>query len=262
MYILAYDGEESNEESNNEGGNETNNESSETPPPPNDKSKAKTFTQEELNRILADDRRKTQKNRDELSKQLQSWKDNLALTEQQKEELQSRIDQIQAETLTQQELSKKEKEKLSKEWEKREKTLNSERDYWKNLYTAEKIQREITDAAITHEAISPIQITEQMTPKAKLVEVIRDGKPTGIWETRVTLRDKNENGEVIMLELPVTEAVKRMKESQENWNLFNSGANGGLGAFNNTTSGTLKGTRPPKDHAQYKKWKQQNITST
>lgn len=268
IYMLAYDGEESDGgeggDSGGDGGGESggNSESGggEANKNNDSKNKGKTFTQEELNRILADDRRKTQKNRDDLVKQMNTWKENLTLTEQQKEELQTRIDQIQAETLTQQELSKKERDKLTKEWEKREKTLSSEKDYWKNLYTVEKIQREITDAAIEHKAISPIQITDQVTPKSKLVEVFKDGKPTGIWETRVTLRDKNENGEVIMLELPVTEAVKRMKDMPEHWNLFDSGLNGGLGSFNNNnTSGTLRGTRPPQDHSKYQKWREQNI---
>jgi hypothetical protein len=217
----------------------------------------KTFTQDELNRFLAEDRRKFQKNRDALVSELKQFRDSVTLTEQQKEQLETRIEQLQAESMTAQELAKKDKEKIVKEHQKEIKLKDEQLSYWKSTYAEEKIQRELTDAAIEHQAVSPIQIVNFLKPNTKLVEELKDGKPTGKWISRTTFSERDEKGDLIALELSVTEAVKRMKEAPEHWNLFNSGANGGLGQFNQT-GGTFAGRRPPKDPVAYRQWRKEN----
>lgn len=266
IFIIPFDGEETETETETE--TENNNETKETKTETKEtktetKAGDKKFTQEELNKFLAEDRRKNQKNRDDLLKQLNDIKENATLTKKQKEDLEGRIEQLQNETLSAQELAKKDREKIQKEYEKKESALIKDRDYWKNTYQTEKVERELLDAAIANKALNPKQLVSILRPDSKLVEVLKDGKPTGAWETRVTLHDKGEDGSAIVLELPATETVKRMSEMEQHYNLFNSGVNGGFGGFNNSGgSVSLRGTKPPKDHAQYIKWRAANIKGT
>lgn len=218
----------------------------------------KTFNQEEVNRFLSEDRRKYQKGRDELIKQLQGLRENAQLTQSEKDSLEARIEQLQNESLTNQELAKKDKEKILKENEKREKALTTERDSWRDRYAREKIQRDLTDAAITYKAMNPIQIVNQLRPNTKLVEELKDGRPTGEWVAKVTFQDKDEKGEPLTLELTVTEAVKRMSEMSEHWNLFDSGARSGLGSFNQANGSSL-GDKPPTDPAKFREWRKQKL---
>jgi hypothetical protein len=264
-YYLAYDGEGDGDGGDGDGDGDGD-VAKETPPPtPAQKNPTppptpgKTLTQEEVNKILATERRKSQQNRDQLVTELKTLRDSVQLTEQQREQLESRIEQLQNETLTSQELAKKDRERLQKEFEKDKGKLTTERDFWQTLYTTEKIQRDLTDAAITNKALNPVQVVNLLRPNAKLVEELRDGKPTGGRLTKVTFFDKDEKGEPISLELSVTEAVKRMSDMPEHGNLFNSGANGGLGSFNAGSGSTLRGKRPPSDPTSYEEWRKQNI---
>ncbi len=235
---------------------------SDPPPKSDDPPKpGKVFNQEEVNRLLAEDRRKSQKNREEMINQLTTLRDSVNLSEEEKQGLAKRIEQLQNETLSVQELAKKEKEKIVKEFDREKSKIVSERDSWKTLYSEEKIVREIQDAAIDNKAISAVQIVNFLRPNTRLVEELKDGRPTGKWVTRTTFYDKDEKGEPLTLELSVTEAVKRMSEMTEHWNLFNSGANGGLGSFNlaGVNPGGFRGRKPPKDPIEYKKWREENV---
>lgn len=261
VFSLVYDNEEGGEgegegESEGEGGENKQETKQETK-----QEQKKVFDQEQVNKILAEDRRKNQKQRDGLISELKALRESSQLTDVQKEQLETRIEQLQNETLTVQELAKKDKEKLSKEFDKEKTKIVGERDFWRSAYSEEKILRELQDAASEHKAISPQQIMNMLKPNTKLVEELKDGKPTGRWVTKTTLVDHDDKGERLTLELSATEAVKRMSEMPEHWNLFNSGAIGGTGGFNMGQNGGTgyRGKKPPKDPAEYKKWREVNI---
>jgi hypothetical protein len=250
-WVLVYDEEQQvAEEEVTE--TETNGEQIPETPPKN----VKTFTQEEVNKIMAEDRRKQQKNRDQLVSQLKTISENKNLTEKERDELATRIEQLQNETMTAQEVAKREKEKITKDYTKQVDRERADKERIWNKYSNEKITREIQDAAIEHDAVSTTQIVNLLQPSCKVIDELgKEGQPTGDYVTRVAFRDKDDKGTTITLELNVTDAVKRMKEMPEHWNLFKSGANGGIGLFN-TPQSVARGSKPPKNPAEYRKWRE------
>lgn len=222
------------------------------------KEKVKTFTQDELNRIVEGEKKKFTQNREKLLSELKTLRETANLTQEQKDQLEARIDQVQNETLTAQELAKKEKEKLTKDYTSELTKEKNKTNYWQTKYTTERIERELLDAGAEAEAISNPQIADLLRNKTKLVEELKDGKPTGELLAKVTVREVKEDGSVIILDLSPAEALKRMKDEPQHWNLFKNNVNGGLGGFNTPNQSSLRGKEPPKDMAQYQKWRVDN----
>lgn len=263
-FVLAYDGEGEGEGEGEGGEGEGDGKEIEGKEIEGEKKVGKSFSQDEVNRLLAEERRKTGRNRDQLIDQLKSLRESTKLSDEQKEELQTRIEQLQNETLTTQEMAKREREKLTKEHQKNADKLVNERDFWRNAYSIEKISRELIDAGVEHGAVNPQQLARMMRPDTRLVEEIdkATGNPTGHWVPKVTLREKDENGNTITLELAPSDAIKRMSEMSENWNLFNVGVKSGLNAYSRTNGSPLRGSKPPADLEQYKKWREANLSGS
>ena len=192
---------------------------------------AQKFTQDEVNRVLAADRRKHQEAQRKLAEELEGLRNSARMTAEEKEALAAQIDELQKQYLTKEELAKRAAEKAAKEQAERQKSLTSEVENWKNRYTKERIGTTITHAAVKHEAFSPVQIQAILGPMTRLVEVVgADGKPSGEFEPKVMFPDVDKEGKSITLELDVDAAVARMKELPEAYgNLFKGSKSGGVG---------------------------------
>jgi len=218
----------------------------------------KKFTQEEVNKFLAEDRRKAQKQREDLITQLSSLRETATLTEQQKKELEDRISNLQAEGQTKEQLQKGEIENLRKTLEKAQKDLGSERDAWRNRFTDAEITRAITDAAVEAGAFSPAQLVLLLKGNTRLVEALgEDGKPTGNLVPKITYEDVDKDNKPIKLDLAVSESMKRMVATPKKYgNLFKSTAAGGLGGSNaGGSSGADDGKPPINDAAKYREFR-------
>lgn len=199
-------------------------------PPP-----TKTFTQEELNTILAKEKRSFQEERQKLMSELTTFKDKSTMTDQEKQELEARIEELQKATMTKEEIAKREQEKMKQAHENNLKALSDEANTWKNRYTKSTIERNILDAAIANDAFAPSQLVELIGNKSKLVPVLDEqGKPTGEFITKVSFEDVDKDQKPVTLEMTVPETVKRMKELPNRFgNLFKSGVVPGAGGSNN-----------------------------
>ena len=71
----------------------------------------KKFTQADLNRFLAQEKEKTRQQNAALISQLEELKGSKALSEQEKNDLNSRIEELQNQSLTKEEMAKKELKK-------------------------------------------------------------------------------------------------------------------------------------------------------
>jgi hypothetical protein len=233
----------------------------EEPQPEPHKTPKRMISEDELQKRLADERKKFTNNNKQLLSQLKDFRESLNMTEDQKATLEQHIERLTNESLTAQEVAKRDREKMAKEFQAQLEKERREAENWRRMYTEEKIERELTDAAIENKAYAPSQIKNILKPQAKLVpELTKDGQPTGKWVPKIAWQDKKEDGELITLELSPSETVKRMSELNEHLNLFNSGANGGLGSFSAPTK-TSAGSKPPADPAAFRKWaKENNIT--
>lgn len=224
-----------------------------------EQNKGQQFTQEQVNRFLADERRKAQKINEKTVKQLEDLRKNASLTEQEKVNLEERIETLRNEFLTKEELAKKEQQKEANKRKEELINIAKEKDKWKKLYEDSTVDNNILAAASADQDVfNPIQFLELLRPKTRLVEELdEEGKATGRFIPRVKLAGKNKDGESIILELTPVEAVKQMKENTAEFgNLFKSNVVKGVGG--NNVGDTKKGGGPPEDPALFREWRKKN----
>lgn len=219
---------------------------------------APKFTQAQLNKILADEKRKHQKQVETQVRELENLKKAKGLTDKERETLATRIEELNNSVLTKEELSRKEQERLKNEHKLKLEEATRERDDWRNRYTHATITRTITDEAVAAEAYSPSQIVALLSGSTRLVEVLdADGNVVpGQHEVKIKMSDKDKEGKPTTLDLTVKEALKTMKERVEDFgNLFKSGVAGGLGDSKSRTAGREvdPSTMTPEQYRVYRK---------
>lgn len=200
----------------------------ETPP-------TKTFTQDDVNKLLADEKRKHQESSKKTLEELEALKKRSNMTAEERKAFEERVETLKKEIYTKEELAQQEVSKLNKKHEAELTDLKAKHDTLWSRYQDETIVRSITDAAVAkdQEAINPSHIVAILRPNTHLVETKDDdGNATGNYEIRVTFRTTNKDGKVVDLELTPAEAVKRMSEMDEHSALFKSSARGGINGTN------------------------------
>ena len=234
--MVCYDGEggtgEGGDGGQNTGGNDGGNGGNEP----------KTFTQDQLNKILADDKRKHQERLRVVEKQLADLAENSRLTEQDRARLEESLEDVRKQLRTKEEQAAHEKKLLEESYTKELTTVKDQAKRYETLFRESTVQRSLQDAAILNEAFSSQQIVALLRPMAKLVEVVdeKTGKATGQYKTMIDFPDvSTESGESIVTQRSPEDAVKRMKELPDLYgNLFKSGVASGIGAHSATGSQT------------------------
>jgi hypothetical protein len=217
----------------------------------------KQFTQEDVNKFLAADRRKHQEKIQNAMDELEALKTKATLTDEERTALEGRIETFKRELMTKEELAKKDREKLEKQYKDDQLKLSTERDNWKNRYVESTIVRAITDAAVLTKAFVPEQIVAIVRPMTRLVEELdSEGKPTGNLIPKVTLSDVDKTGKSVTLELSTAEAVKRMREMDRYLNLFQSEGVGGVGGITRKPGGVVDLRELAKDPVKYREARQ------
>jgi len=190
------------------------------------------FSQDHINAILARDRRKHQSAYAKVMSEFEALKSKSTLTAQERSELEERLQGVQKDLLTKEELAKDKMTKLEKKHKDAVDSLTKERDSWQHRFTESTIARSLFDSAIENNAYSPEQILAILRPSTRLVEALDDeGKPTGEMVPKVAFKDIKDN-KPINLELTPSEAVKKMREMEKYLNLFKGEGVGGLGLQN------------------------------
>jgi len=207
----------------------------------------KTFTQDEVNTFIAEEKRKWQgketkwqQEQKDLVTQLEALRKNETLTKDERDQLQSRIETLQAQYMTTEERARQAAEATQKRYDEERKQLTQERDIWRQKHQDLTITTAIASAAMEHEAISFEQIHALLSSRAKLVETLNeDGKPTGQYVPHVILNVTDSKGKPVALDLNITDAVKHMKELPQYANLFKTTAKSGIGGTGSATSGKV-----------------------
>jgi len=201
--------------------------------PPAGGGTSKQFSQDDVNRFLASEKRKWKDQQQKAIDELEALRAKANLTDEERQQYDERIENMKNQLLTKDQLTEKEKAKLEKAYKKQIEDLTGQLDTWQGRYTEETISRAITDAAVSNDAYVPGQIVAIVRPNTRLVEELDgEGKPTGKMSPVVKLEDKDKDGKPVTLELAPKEAVKRMKEMDEYLNLFKGEGTGGLGGMN------------------------------
>lgn len=218
----------------------------------------KTFTQEDIDQILDQERKKFSEEKRQMVRSLETLRDKSDLTVQEKKELAQQIEQLRQETETTKQLSQKEIDKLHKTHASALQKAKDETDLWRHRFEQELISTAILQAANQYEAFDPAQIIAVI--KLQNPEIVEDldsdGTRTGKFTPKVTVVDKDKDGRDTKLVLSIADAVKRMSETESHFNLFKPTAKSGLG-FGGSEIRTKPGD-VPKNPNDYREWRKKS----
>jgi hypothetical protein len=204
----------------------------------------KTFTQEDLNRILAEDKRKHQTQLQKMETQLSELAKSKTLTDQERATLKENLDAIAGQLRTKEQQAQLEKRQMEEAHATKMAEADQKAQVWESLYRDSTIARSLQDAAVKHEAFNTSQIVTQLKPWTRLIEIMdeKTGKDTGKYQVVVEMPDVDPTtGQPVPFTGTPEDAVKRMKEMPEQWgNLFKSGVVSGIGS-SSATGGLIPG---------------------
>lgn len=208
--------------------------------PPNDG--LKTFSQDDVNKFLADDKRKHQAT---LAKTEQTYKEllanNNALTAKERATLEENLVTVQGQLRTKEETAKMEKKALEESLNGKIVEEQIKAKNWETRYKDETVTRSLMDAAAP-DAYNVSTVVTVLKGMTKLVEEIDEtsGKATGKFKTVVEFPDVDAEGNPTITVRSPADTVKRMKELPEIYgNLFKSNVVSGIGG--NSATGVTPG---------------------
>jgi len=196
------------------------------------KDATKVFNQDQVNAIVAADRRKLVERYQELEATYQSALDDKNLTQEARSQLEAKLEDVQKTYLTKEETLLNEKKKLEETLSKEAKEWKEAAIRWENQFKQTLVDRTLQDAAVVHEAFNPSQMISLLRPMTKVTEKLDEhGKGTGSYEVIVDLNDINsETGSSQVTRRAPEDAVKRMKELKDLYgNLFKPNVVSGIG---------------------------------
>ena len=201
------------------------------------KSKDKKFNQEEVNGIIAKEKRKFEEKHNELMGQVEELKQLANLKDEDRKRFEEKVQELQSSKLTTEQQYQKELKTLQKEFETTKQQLTESQQFWQNQFQTERKRNDILSAATSseHKAFNPNQIYDLLSPKTEVKPVIDDqGNETGEFQTVTKMRTKDESNKDVTIDMPVKDAIKHMFDNPEEYgNLFESNLKSGLSSSNN-----------------------------
>jgi hypothetical protein len=200
--------------------------------------KGKTFTQAELDNIIKQRLGKEKDEKAKLVKDLKAAQDHANMTKEEKEQLAKRIEEYEASLLSKEEQIAKEKTTLERKHANDLKKHQEESSLWQQRYHMSMIQRSLADAASDSNAESSDQIIRMFGSDTYLSEDRgEDGKTLGTFTPKLKFKGLGEDKKMVEMDLPVGEAVKKIREDGLFANLFKHGGTPGTGTKGSGTGG-------------------------
>ncbi len=194
----------------------------------------KTFTQEQVNGIVAADRRKLEEALKKTEKQYQELLASQSLTEQERKALQANLEMVQGQLRSKEEQLLLEKKQVEEAYAGKLQEMEKKATHFETMYRDSTIERALQDAAVKHEAWSPSQVVSLLRGQTKMLEETdpKTGKLTGKYKPVVEMQALNTTtGEMETKAYTPEDAVRKMKDTPDTWgNLFKSGVVSGIGA--------------------------------
>jgi hypothetical protein len=193
----------------------------------------KAISEDEFQRILAEDRRKHMGKLAAVEKMLQEVSESKNLTVREREQVEQQLEELRQQTRTKEEQVAHEKKQLGAQYEAKLKEVKKAREEWERRFREETVERDLMDAAIAGDSFNTNTVMDVLRPRASLEEIMDEkGKGTGKFRTVVqyTTTD-SETGEPITLPLAAKKAVEKMQaEPAKYGNLFKAGLRSGIGS--------------------------------
>jgi hypothetical protein len=228
------------------------------PPAPS----GKTFTEEQVAKMMEEHRKGLQTKNAELIAQLEEAKKASNLTAEERDNLTARIDALGKEHLTKEQQQASEYEKLKKKYDTDVKVKTEEATTYKSMYENTLIEHALVAAASKHKAHSTEQMLRMFKTDAKVVPILDDtGKPTG--GTKVVMPVKvtdPKTQQPITLELSVDEAIGKIREDDNFANMFIDTSMSGFDENGNPKRKGSAGDKGPPLHdpVAYREWRKNN----
>ena len=201
--------------------------------------KGKSYSQEELDKILGTEKAKQKKANDQSIKDLEALKKRAQLTGEDREMLEQQIELLKDQSKSKEELAKKAASKAARASTEKYDILNKAHTELLAKHDTDNIKRALLDAssAVGVDAFDPSVIRTLLIGKTELMDVLdEDGDVIG-KKPFVKMESISDDGKPITLTLNPKEAVKVMKESGDYNYLFKGKGASGLGK-NNRGKGT------------------------
>jgi hypothetical protein len=205
------------------------------------KGNLKVFSQDEVNKFLADERRKTTQKYTQLEGAYKEALANQNLTQEQRVQLEEKLEDLQKTFRTKEEQLKHEQKAFEEKYTKELESYKTSAQTWEGRFKNTMLEQTLQDAAVKHDAYDPMVLTILLKTMSKVIEKTDEqGRGTGEWTTIVDLTDVDaKTGETIVTRRTPEDAVKRMKELERFANQFKPNVVAGIG------SGTATGVGRP-----------------
>lgn len=202
--------------------------------------KPKVFSQDDINKFLAEDRRKHSQKYEALEAAYKEALNNQTLTSDQRKALEQKLEDVQKTFRSKEQQLEHEKKQIEERYAKDTKDLQERSVMWESRYRQSLLDRELQDAASVNDAFNASQIVALLKPMTQIVEEQDEqGKSTGKFSVVIDLQDVDtKTGEQIITRRTPTDAVKRMRELPQLFgNLFRANVVSGVGSGSATGSG-------------------------
>ena len=220
---------------------------------PKEPKEEETYTKEDLQKAVQDEVKKNQAKMQGYIDELSALKSLKDLTTSDREEMEAKLQELNNQLMTKEELAEQAKTKLRKEADTKINELESKLNNIQSRYQEETVNRAIIEEAVAGEAFSPEQIIALLQPKTKLVDVLDStGKTTGETKPRVAFNSVDKDGKPVTLDLSIKEAVELMRETDKYLNLFKGKGAGGLGALSRPSGKDIDLAELAKDPKAYR----------
>lgn len=115
----------------------------------------KSFTQDELDRIVQERLARERKTSRETLTRLETLQKNLQLTEEQKQEMEQEMEKLRKQTMSAQEIAEREKKRAQDEYKSQVEAASKSAKDWETRFVDLKINYEISAAAQTQGVLPP-----------------------------------------------------------------------------------------------------------
>ena len=198
-------------------------------------------------------------------KQLEEMQKAKGLTEQEKDQLATQLDELKKSMMTKEELQAREADRMKNEHKVALESATNEAKTWQSRFSSTLIENEILSVGSREKVLNNTVLASILGPRTNLEEVKdAEGKSTGKFVPKVTMDTVDKEGKPVTLVLTVEQAVKNMKEDKQYHFMFESTAAGGLGASTSGTGGNKPLTVadvPKMSPEEYRKKREQIINS-
>lgn len=209
-----------------------------------------SFTQEQVNKIIAKERRTYQEKMSKLDDEINALKTRSNLNTDERKQLETRLEEIRNKSATENEKLSNALKKANKRYEEDTTALKAQATTWQDRFTKDRIRSELVSAAAKGDAYNPEQIVALLSTQTQLVErKDEEGNGLGSFDVIVKQPGVNKKGESVVFERSPADAVAAMKEDDGFLNLFKGGT-GGTGSKRRSKDGN---SSIPSNTSEYMK---------